>query len=70
MIKPDDVPVIRATRYDTQVDEIRESTCPDCGENYQIVEVFVSSVDVECACGPSEFDLVPENEMAAEAVRY
>jgi hypothetical protein len=57
-------------RYDNQVDEIADSKCLTCGEKFKIVEVFATTVDVECGCGPSEFDLVPENELDEAEVQY
>jgi len=64
------LPVIRATRYDSDLDEIVDTACNECGEKYRILDVWVGTVEVECGCGPSEFDREPPNEMHEAEIRY
>lgn len=56
--------------YDNQVEEIANSDCSTCRKRYKIIEIFATTVDVSCDCGPSEFDLVPENDMDEAAIHY
>jgi len=55
---------------DNQVEALLDSECPYCQLKYKILEVFATTVETSCACGPSEFDLEPEGELPEEAIRY
>ena len=56
--------------YDDQVEAIANDECAQCRKRFKIIEVFATSVDVTCDCGPSEFDLEPQNAMPEEMIHY